>query len=346
VTTLAIILVIQTFFVQPFRIPTESMEDTLLVGDFLFVSKLHYGPRTPQTLGLPFTPLYIPGVTLPNTRLPGFSDVRRNDVAVFNYPPSREFDVIIPERIPIDRRTPYIKRIVGMPGDTLSVVDKEVFIGGRRQAQPTHVRFERSVFPAGQAGLPPARLADARADYRGMVPGPDGQPADPRQYVVVAGEEGAAQLEALSYIERVQPFVRPPHMTEQGIWPVGAPVNRDNYGPLVIPAQGMTILMNPEAWAVYGDAIVRYEGRAASLTDDGAILIDGAPVTAYTFTQDYFFAMGDNRDSSLDSRFWGFVPRTHMVGKAFLVFFSFDMRNRILGIIPTPRIGRFFKPIR
>ena len=131
VKAIAIILVLRVFLFEPYRIPSESMEDTLLVYDFLIVSKLHYGARTPATIGIPFTGIYIPGFRLPQTRLPGFSEPTRGDVAVFNYPPA--VDVVrgqIPESIPTERRAPYIKRLIGMPGDTLAVLDKLVHIDG------------------------------------------------------------------------------------------------------------------------------------------------------------------------------------------------------------------------
>src|SRR5690606_35305335 len=124
VVAIFVIVVVRAFLFEPYRIPSESMEETLLVRDFLIVSKLHYGPRTPNTIGVPLTPLYLRGVQLPQTRLPGFAEVERGDVVVFNYPAS--FDVErgqVPSTVPIERRDPYIKRVVALPGDTLAVLD-------------------------------------------------------------------------------------------------------------------------------------------------------------------------------------------------------------------------------
>ena len=338
--TLILILVIQAFFFRPFRIPSESMEGTLLTGDFLFTSKVHYGARTPNTVGIPFTGVYIPGLELPQTRLPGFGRVERGDVVVFNYPAADELGRGVPASVPIERRTPYIKRIVGLPGDTLAVVDKRLFIGGRPVENAATVRHWWRVFPRGQAGLPPARLDEAGAEYVDIVRGPDGQPVTPRQYVVNTDAAGAAALEALAFVERVAPYVAPAGRAAQGIFPGTEPWNPDNFGPVVIPAAGLTIRLTPASLPVYREAIERHEGRTVTADPNGSIRIDGEPAEAYTFTQDYYVGMGDNRDNSVDSRFWGFIPESHIVGKAVLTFFSFKPE------FPFIRFNRLLRPIR
>ena len=323
VRTIAIVLVIQTFLVQPFRIPSPSMERTLLVGDFLLVSKLHWGARTPSTLGIPFTPVYLPGLTLPHTRLPGFTEPQRGDVAVFNFPP---------EEGPVQRRTPYIKRLVAMPGDSVALVGKVLRVNGAAQPfQPTFMQTW-AVHPAEGSGLPRTRLEEAGAEYVGMA-------ENPTRIVVHATEEGAERLRQLGYVARVEPFVYPAEAVERNIFPAGAAKNRDQWGPVQVPAAGMTVPLNAETWPLYRDVVVRYEGHAARLLPTGEVEVDGRVVDAYTVEQDYYFAMGDNRDNSLDSRFWGFVPHDHLVGKAFLVFMSIDF-DRFL-----PRLNRFFRPI-
>jgi signal peptidase I len=325
-----ITLVVRAFLIEPYRIPTPSMEETLLVGDFLFVSKLHYGPRTPNTIGIPFTGIYLRGAELPQGRIPGFSSVRRGDVAVFNHPP---------EPGPIERRTPYIKRLVAVPGDRMVIVDKVLYVNDERhpltQTQMQNWRVE----PAEGRTLTPAVIRGTGVELLG-------QAAEPRAaYVVNAGPAGIRRIAELPSVGNVEPFVFPEGVYSQGIFPAGSGFNRDNYGPLSIPGAGHTVTLTAENWPAYRDAIVRYERREAEALPDGTFRIDGEVVSSYTFAQDYYFAMGDNRDNSEDSRFWGLVPHDHLVGKAVLVFFSLDFRDPILGFIPKLRL-RGFKPIR
>lgn len=330
VIAILVILFLRAFIIEPYRIPTPSMEQTLLVGDFLLVSKLHYGARTPATVGIPFTPVYLPGVRLPQTRLPGFSSVQRGDVAVFNYPPDQG---------PVERRTPYIKRLVGAPGDELVLLDKMLYVNGERATPPRGLMMHYRVEPADGQMLSPGALRGAGYELAGQV-------ADPRPaFLVNATPERAQELPNVPGVGRVEPFVLPEGSYTRNMYPAGWGFNRDNYGPIVVPGEGTTVELNERTWAAFGPVITRYEGRTAEALPDGTYLIDGQPATEYTFTQDYFFAMGDNRDNSEDSRFWGLVPADHMVGKAVLVLFSVDLENRILGILPTPRL-RGFSPIR
>lgn len=325
-----ITLLLRAFILEPYRIPTPSMEQTLLVGDFLFVSKLHYGPRTPNTLGIPFTGLYLRGVELPQTRLPGFSEVRRGDVAVFNYPPDPG---------PVERRTPYIKRLVGLPGDRVLLVDKVLYVNDERvplgPLQEQHWR----VTPAEGQLLAPGALRAVGAEVVGQVQRP--APA----FIANATPVVAERMRALPAVGAVDPFVLPEGAYAGDVFPPGLGFNRDNYGPVRVPRAGDTVVLNDTTWVLYRDVIVRHEGRAAERLEDGSFRIDGRPATTYTFVQDYYFAMGDNRDNSQDSRYWGFVPHDHLIGKAVFVFFSIDLENRFLGILPRPRL-RGFLPIR
>jgi len=327
-----ITLVLRAFIIEPYRIPTPSMERTLLVGDFLFVSKLHYGPRTPNTIGIPFTGVYLRGLTFPQTRLPGFTSVSRGDVAVFNYPP---------ETGPIERRTPYIKRLVAMPGDKVLVLDKVLYVNEERYPLSQHQMQSWRVEPAAEQVLTPGLVRSTGAELLGQDPNPRPRPA----FVVNGTPAQAEVLEALPQVGDVHPHVLPEGQYTQGMFPAGLGYNRDNYGPLVIPARGDEVQLTAETWSTYRDAIVRYERRSAEALPDGSFEIDGQPATTYTFEQDYYFALGDNRDNSEDSRFWGLVPHDHLVGKAVLVFFSLDFENRWLGFIPGPRL-RGLAPIR
>ena len=320
-----IVLVVRAFLVEPFRIPTPSMEKTLLVGDFLFVSKLHYGARTPNTICVPFIGKpCLPGVELPQTRLPGFSEPQRGDVAVFNYPPDPG---------PVERRTPYIKRLVGMPGDTVRLLDKVLYINGERYLlSPTQEQWWE-VTPDGNAGVPRAVVEALDADLLGAIPGTN-------HVLVNATPQAAEALRALPYVAAVEGYAYPEGSGTEGIFPAGGGSNRDNFGPLAVPKKGQPVALNAETWPALREVITRYEGHRAEVLPDGRFRIDGAVAESYTPEQDYYFAMGDNRDNSQDSRFWGFVPHDHLVGKAVLIFFSLDTERWFL-----PRL-RGLQPIR
>ncbi len=326
-----VMLVVRTFFFDLYRIPTPSMEKTLLVGDYLFVSKLHYGTRLPMTLGIPFTPIYLPGVDLPYVRLPGFDDVDRGDVIVFNYPPDEG---------PIDRQMHYIKRVVGMPGDTLAVRDKVVYING----EPLSVVSTAQQYWTVYKEDPRYRFAEpqleelgvtARAPVRGR----------PEMVRIQATAEAARRVEALSWVERVEPYVVPQTGAfSSRLYPPGRGYTPDNYGPIYIPEEGATIRLTDYNWPAFRPVIEEYEGHTARQLNDSTFVIDGERTSTYTFEQDYYFVMGDNRDNSQDSRFWGFVPMSHIVGKAVLTYFSWDKEGEppIVGQI---RYGRILQGI-
>ncbi len=343
VIAILVISFIRTFFFEPYRIPSESMEDTLLVGDFLIVSKLHYGPRTPGTLGIPLTPFYLPGLQFPQTRLPGFSEVKRGDVVVFNYPASK--DVVrglIPNSVPIDRRDPYIKRLIALPGDTIAVVDKVVYLNGNPEPfRPTMAHHWR-VTSTGDARPTATDLTETGVQWMGDIPQRDGRPTSPRQYVVTATEGEAAALEARADVASVESFVRPEgrDATQDPQFPPGSNSNPDQFPPVVVPQEGVAMPLNAETWPALREVITRHEGREATAIGDSVFVIDGVPSTSYTFAQDYYFVMGDSRDNSVDGRYWGFVPRSHMVGKAVFVFISFKK-----WLPPIPRLNRFFRGI-
>jgi len=323
---LVVMLIVRTFLFDLFRIPTPSMEKTLLVGDYLFVSKLHYGVRTPVSLGIPFTKIYLKGLTLPHTRLPGFTEIQRGDVIVFNYPP---------EDLPVDRKTHYIKRVIGLPGDTLWIENKVVYVNGEPQSlRPTMQQYWRIIKSDPRIMLPEVRLAELGIEEVQPTP-------DPRQVLIMATPGAAEAIAQWPYVERVEPLVIPRGGTYSDLmYPPGMGYSPDNYGPVIIPARGQTITLTEENWPYLEPVIRRYEGHTTGRQQDGTFLIDGRPATTYTFRQDYYFVMGDNRDNSEDSRFWGFVPMDHVVGKALFIYFSWDGRHHL------PRLNRLFKPIR
>ncbi len=325
VFALVVMLIVRTLIFDLFRIPTPSMEKNLLIGDYLFVSKLHYGTRTPMTIGIPFTQIYIKGVRLPNTRLPGFSSVERGDAVVFNFPP---------EEKPVDRKMHYIKRVVGMPGETIEVVDKVVHIDGEaiplsegmQQYWNVHKKDPR-VHLSGSA-LRNLGVSDVQATSNGSI------------VRVLATSEAIAEIQTWPWVENVEAYVAPENVGYSALmFPPGRGYTPDSYGPIQIPKQGMSVPLTAQSWTVYGPVISRYEHRDVQVSSDGTITVDGAAADSYTFQQDYYFVMGDNRDNSEDSRFWGFVPMDHVVGKAILIYFSWDSEAML------PRFGRIFHPI-
>ncbi len=322
-------LFVRTFFVDQFRIPTGSMESNLLVGDFLFVSKLHYGTRTPVSLGIPFTTLHVPGLELPHTRLPGFSEVERRDAFVFNWPGD---DL----SLPVDRRQHYVKRVVGLPGETLEIREGVVHING--QPLPDGENYQHAyVIYKRDPRLPLSEVRLRELGVRQVV----GQGAE--YSIVIATKPVADAVAALPYVERVERF-REPGPGEPGFennkWPAGQGYTSWNYGPVELPAEGQTFTFTDQNWPYLSATINAHEGHRAERRADGTFLIDGQPAQQYTFTQDYFFAMGDNRDDSLDSRFWGYVPMNHVIGKAVMTYFSWDGQG-----FPV-RYERILKPIR
>jgi len=324
VVAVIIVLIVRSLLFDLFRIPTPSMEENLLVGDYLVVSKLHYGPRTPVSLGIPLTSIHLPGVTFPYKRLPGFSEVERGDPIVFNYPPDDE---------PIDRKVHYVKRVIGMPGDTLAVRDKLVHIDGEPLPLGQGMQQYWTVTKSD------ARYQIPRARMEEMGISEVRQTGQAETVRVLATPEGVRQISQRSWVRSVEPYVLSDDEYNDLMYPSGDGYTPDNYGPIHVPAKGETVELTAQNWDVYKPVIVRYEGHAAEQMTDSTFAIDGARTTTYTFEQDYFFAMGDNRDNSQDSRFWGFVPMNHVVGKAVLTYFSWDHEAWL------PRFGRIMQPI-
>jgi len=321
-TTFAVALVLTTalhlFVVQPFVVPTSSMADTVLPGDYIVVSKLHYGPKTPVSVGIPFLELYVPGIRLPSTRLPGFDRPQRGDIAVFHYPV---------EAAPVDQKTAYVKRLVGLPGDTVVVREGRVAVNGRRLDRPPtvqerwRVRLTNPRLRLSERHLAPLGIEAAQAT------------SDPHVRLVDATSHAAQRLESLPFVERVD---RLEAAASTNLFPSGASHTRDDYGPVPVPSAGDVVRLTEATWPRYKAIIQRYEGHSAQRLADGRVRIDGDTTRTYRIEQDYYFVMGDNRDNSLDSRFWGFVPKSHLIGPAVLTLFSWD------GASNTPRFDRFF----
>jgi signal peptidase I len=350
---------IRWLIMEAYTIPTPSMENSLLVGDFLFVSKFHYGTRTTTTpLQVPLThqkiwftniPSYLEWIKLPQYRLPGFTHVKRNDVVVFNVPPRALNENI---NYPIDLKTNYIKRCVAVAGDTLVIKDQKVYTNGQLLDNHEEVQYSYLVTsdgPINERNL--NKLGIGVEDYQIGGHQQDGKFA----YLMYLTPEKVDALKQLSYIKSVQLQNR---TDEDGLIPYSSYYDwygdtdgtkrfvnwsTDNFGPLWIPKEGATISINDSTLAIYGATIKLYEHHDDVKIDKNTLTIDGKVVTEYTFKQNYYFMMGDNRHNSLDSRFWGFVPEDHVVGKAFFIWLSID---RNADFIHKIRWSRFFKIIR
>lgn len=307
---------VRGLFMGAFAIPTGSMEGSLLVGDRIYVSKIHYGARLPQTpLQLPLIHQTIPGTEIssyldgiqwPYVRLPGLGEVERGEVVVFNYPP--EWDR------PVDMKTFYVKRCVALPGDTLQIINKQLWVNGQRQPLPPEgqtsyrVRTRQTVHPR----------VWQQHEVSDIRPTTDG-------YHIFTQPTTAQALQKLPFIDEVQEITYPPSAASPALYPeeLSLPWTPDFYGPVYLPRTGDRIVMNEFNTALYGPAIVHYEKVGATLVDR-QLRMGGKNVTTYTFQQDYYFMMGDNRHNSADSRMWGFVPEDHIAGKPLFVWFSLD----------------------
>lgn len=324
VVAVIIVLIVRTLLFDLFRIPTPSMEENLLVGDYLVVSKLHYGPRLPMTLGIPLTPIYVPGLTFPYERLPGFSEVKRGDPIVFNFPP---------DEAPTDQKVHYVKRVIGMPGESLQVRDKLVHVDGRTlplgrgmqqywTVTKTDARYQIPRLRMEEVGISEVKRMQSATKVR-----------------ILATPAAARQVSRWTWVQSIEPYVLQNGQYSDLMYPPERGYTPDEYGPVHIPEKGETVELSAKNWGLYQPVIVRYEDRAARQMTDSTFAIDGERTSTYTFQQDYFFVMGDNRDNSEDSRFWGFVPKDHIVGKAVLTYFSWDHERWL------PRIGRIMQPI-
>ena len=271
--TILAALFLKVFVVEAYSIPTASMENTLLAGDFVLVNKFVYGVKTPRSI--PFT-----GIGIPQLSLPGLTKPKSGDVVVFEFPGNVA-------ELRGHGGENFVKRCIAGPGDTVTIRDKAVFVNGREMPLPREARFEgAALFPKGFR------------DHR--------------------------------------------------IFPRGSAFNEDNYGPLVVPREGSDAPLETGSLEQYRELIER-DGHSVGVDDRGRVLIDGIASTTYRVTKDYYFMMGDNRDNSLDSRFWGFVPSDHIIGKAMIVYWSWDASSTPSGIthrlssIRWNRIGTLIK---
>jgi len=351
---------IRMFLVEAYVIPTPSMEGSLNVGDFLFVSKTSYGMRMPMTIAmLPLLHNRIPIInresylkkpSLDYKRLPAFSEIKRNSPFVFNWPVGDSVYVtaIRPYSVaqvnqtpihaqrdrelaqkmknkqfitrPIDKKDHYIKRCVALPGDSLQIINRQIYINGNPSENPEHMQFQYRV--SLPSGVNASKLDEWGIDYGDRWGG--GYHLDNKQ---------VEQLKSLGPNVVVEPVIHQPepgrlfpnHASKYVGWTV------DNFGPIWIPKKGEMIQLTDDNLILYRRAIDVYEDNDLEVKN-GNILINGEPATSYTFKQDYYWAMGDNRHNSEDSRTWGFVPEDHIVGKPLFIWFSTKEGNIRNGI--------------
>jgi signal peptidase I len=409
---------IRMFLIEAYVIPTSSMEGSLLVGDFLFVSKAHYGIRMPQTIAMvPLLHNRIPGLnvesylekpSLKYRRLKALESIDRNDLVVFNYPegdsvyvfPNRTWSVydykrgsvpppaetaIAQNRVslvtrPMDKMDHYIKRAVGGPGDTIEVRNRQLYINGEPATNPEYMQFIYSV-QSKNGPIDTQNFSDWGISYEDLRPhGGDNPKVDPQtgSMLVILNEEQADKLRALDpgitaaptkrYLVQLPQEVEPQHLLNLGVDQANVLYSQgrniimqlsddqantlsrdtlvsvgrytgdagrlfphnlqlfpnwtvDDYGPVMVPKAGQTVQLTPKNMAMYRRVINVYEDNDLK-EQNGKIYINGQEATSYTFRQDYYWMMGDNRHNSEDSRVWGYVPADHVVGKPLFIWFS------------------------
>jgi len=339
---------VHTYFLQPYTIPTSSLEKSLLVGDFLFVSKMNYGARVPMTtIALPMVhdsiPLtkrksYLNWPQLPYFRLPAFQKIHNCDIVVFNWPADTvyKFRDNSGRRAdkPIDKKSNYVKRCVGIPGDSLSIKDGIVYINGQLLALPERAKPQYSYKVALDGKTP----IDFEYLFKDMnVTDGAGFTSDKRDTLFISAltSAGAERLKNVPGITSVTREIS--KGVENGIFPHINKWNRDNFGPIYIPQAGKTVALTTETLPFYKMIITEYEGNDLKVNDD-EIKINGQVAKEYTFKQNYYWMMGDNRHNSEDSRYWGYVPENHIVGKPVFIWMSWDTNGKGLGKIRWERL--------
>jgi len=326
--------IIRGLLFSAYAIPSSSMEGTELTGDYLFVSKIAYGPRMAFTpLSIPFTEPEIHGiktysdaVKLPYYRLPGLSEVKKGDIVVFNKPSETDK--------PIDERTTLIKRCQATPGDVITIINSQVYVNGKAAPNAVKAQTSYDVVTDGKE-LNPQMLEDLHIEIR--------QQKDANTYEMIIPNTSLSTLKSYSNIKSVIADIQPAGQYDPSVFPGNEKFkwNIDNFGPLKLPKRGWTVTLNDSTILLYRKAIETYEHNKVEMNGKD-ISINGKKVPTYTFKMNYYWMMGDNRHNSLDSRFWGYVPEDHIIGKAVVNWLSLDSTKDVFHKV---RWNRIFKLI-
>ena len=381
---------VHTYVMQPYTIPTSSLEKTLLVGDYLFVSKFHYGARVPTTtIATPMlhdsiptsivskknTKSYLNKPLLPYLRIPGFQKIKRNDIVVFNWPVDTLVHWMDPSKgtdfKPLDKKTNYVKRCVGIAGDTLEVRDGYVYINGKQNILPDRAKlqfYNRVYSEKGFSTQKLLRYTDKEFERKFIInftsqnqfekvmryATNNPEKIKDNQFIITTSDEGipqwiingyrldikeistkirkanitdeiAAKLRKDSEVDSVVKVINPKGNKGNNMFPQATNLswNTDNYGPIYIPKKGTNVPLNMNSIPFYERIIEDYENNQLEVIGEH-IFVNGKKSTSYTFKQDYYWMMGDNRQNSLDARSWGYVPFDHVVGKPVLIWFSIN----------------------
>lgn len=372
--------IVHNYLIQPYIIPTGSLEKSLLIGDFLFVSKFHYGARAPMTaVSFPMvhdtipvikTKSYLKKPQLPYFRLPALQKIKRNDIVVFSWPADTVRQFFVREKRvdkPIDKKSNYVKRCVGIPGDTLEIIDGFIHTNGIKNILPERAEVQYTFNAYAKKGVSSRKLLDegfedfdriykieniTESSFQQIIPYITGRRGTADNFYVYTGSKGlptdlirklglrvsetlevdkqltitleeADKLRKITWIDSVKQRINSIKVPNESFFPNKIPYNwnEDNFGPLLIPKKEMSIELTRDNLPLYKKIIQEYEGNQLELTPT-QIKINGEIASTYTFKKDYYWMMGDNRHKSEDSRFWGFVPDDHIVGKPVFIWFS------------------------
>ena len=367
--------IVHTYVMQPFTIPTSSLEKTLLVGDFLFVSKFHYGARMPITAvsfpmvhdSIPIlrTKSYLDKLQLPYFRLPGFQKIKRNDIVVFSWPTDTLIDINRPAKgfkvKPLDKKSNYVKRCVGIPGDELQIKDGYVYINGVQNVLPERAKLQfrykivsKNSFVKtdnkGRYTSQPSAFVSSHFDISDIYISDIDRENKIITHIAQMTDEAYEKVKNNPNVIEVQKITVEEGVWNQSVYPQDPRFNWNTkyFGPITIPEAGTTIAISIENIPLYKRIIEVYEGSEVGINNKVVVsgtqvMLNGEQLTQYTFLQDYYWMMGDNRDNSQDARMWGLVPFNHVVGKPVFIWMSWDTNAK--GIMNKIRWDRMFTTV-